>query len=260
MSSSMPYAVEADPVIHMLIAEATADADVIGLVLMGSRSVGVISPESDYDVYFVVTDEAMACYDRQGRPSRGRAVDPPIDTTDLFTVAIGMLRRESVAAWTLPTWADARILYDRDGATTRAVETLRHMPEDEASVQVAEWYDTYLNALFRSLKSWRRGNSLGGRLEAVESIDALLRTLYALERRWRPYSSRLSAHLQELAGQGWDADELRSLLLSLAATADPGLQQQVARRVVALLRDRGFDHVVREWHGQIEQALAWTFM
>jgi len=256
----MPYAVEADPVIHMLIAEATADADVIGLVLMGSRSVGVISPESDYDVYFVVTDEAMACYDRQGRPSRGRTVDPPIDTTDLFTVAIGMLRRESVAAWTLPTWADARILYDRDGATTRAVETLRHMPEDEASVQVAEWYDTYLNALFRSLKSWRRGNSLGGRLEAVESIDALLRTLYALERRWRPYSSRLSAHLQELAGQGWDADELRSLLLSLAATADPGLQQQVARRVVALLRDRGFDHVVREWHGQIEQALAWTFM
>jgi len=171
-----------------------------------------------------------------------------------------MLRRESVATWTLPTWADARILYDRDGATTRAVEALRRMPEDEASVQVAEWYDTYLNALYRSLKSWRRGNSLGGRLEAVESIDALLRTLYALERRWRPYSSRLGVHLHELTGQGWDAGELRALLLSLAATGDPGLQQQVARHVVALLHDRGFDHVVREWHGQIEQVLAWTFM
>ena len=160
----------------------------------------------------------------------------------------------------LPTWADARVLYDRDGATTRAIEALRRMPEDEARAQVAEWYDTYLNALYRSLKSWRRGNSLGGRLEAVESIDPLLRTLYALERRWRPYSSRLSVHLHDLAGQGWDADELRSLLLSLAATGDPGLQQQVARRVVALLRARGFDHVVQEWHGQIEQVLAWTFL
>jgi len=259
MFGSIPYTIEADPVISGLVVEATADADVIGLVLMGSRSVGIVTPESDYDVYFVVTDEGMTGYDEQGRPARGRTVDPPIDTTDIFTIAVGSLRRENVAAWTLPTWADARILYDRDGATTRAVDALRRMPEDEVSAQVAEWYDTYLNALYRSLKSWRRGNLLGGRLEAVESIDALLRTLYALERRWRPYSSRLGAHLHELAGQGWDAGELRSLLLSLAATGDPGLQQQVAWRVVALLRDRGFDHIVREWHGQIEQALAWTF-
>ncbi len=163
-----------------LAAEATADADVIGLVLMGSRSVGVITPESDYDVYFVVTDEAMARYDEQGRPARGRSVDPPIDTTDLFAVAISMLRREGVATWTLPTWADARILYDRDGATTRAIEALRRMPEDEASVQVADWYDTYLNAPYRSLKSWRRGNSLGGRLEAYRAnMDAFLADAHA---------------------------------------------------------------------------------
>lgn len=260
MSSFVPYAIANDPVLQMLISEATADIDVIGLVLSGSRAVELVTPESDYDIYFVVTDEAIARYKEQGLPRRGHTVDPPIETTDLFNEPIGWFQRESLPAWTMPTWAEACILYDRDGATARAFEALRYMTENEAAAQAAEWYDTYLNALYRSLKAWRRGNMLGGRLEAVESIDALLRTLYALERRWRPYSDHLVAHLDELAGQGWAEDEVRSYLLSLAGTGDPVIQQQLARRVIALVRDRGFDRVMHEWHGQIEQALAWTFM
>jgi hypothetical protein len=84
-------------------------------------------------------------------------------------------------------------------------------------------------------------------------------TLFALERRWCPYSSRLHLHLGDLAGQGWDRDELRSILLLLASTGDPRVQQQVARRVVALLRERGFDQVLQAWHGQIERVLSWSF-
>jgi len=259
MSSLSPYIVAADPVIPMLVAEAQGDAEVLGLVLLGSRSLGLINPESDYDVAFVVKDDAAQRYSTQGQPARGHTVYPPIDTTDLFTVALGQLRREQVADWMLPAWADARILYDRDGRTTAALDAMRSMSVTEAERQVAQWYDTYLNALYRSLKAWRQGNMLGGRLEAVESIAPLLHTLYALERRWRPYSSRLSVHLSALACQGWDVDELRSLLVALAATGDPCLQQQVARQVVALLHARGFDYVVQEWHGQIEHALAWTF-
>jgi len=254
------YVIEDDPIVAMLVAEAEADEDVIGLILMGSRSVRLVDLESDYDAYFVVTDEAMAHYDKSSLPPRGHTVQPPINTEDLFTMALSGFYRENLPTWTLPMWADAYVLYDRDGAVTKVIDALRLMPEDESSVQVSEWYDTYLNSLYRSLKCWRRGNALGGRLEAVESIDALLHTLYALERRWRPYSSRLVVHLHELDGQGWAKDELRTLLLSLAATGDPAVQQHIAQRVTALLGDRGFDHILQEWHGQIEQALSWSFV
>ncbi len=260
MPFSSSYIVEDDPVITLLGAEAEADEDVIGLILMGSRSVRLIDRESDDDAYFVVTDEAMAHDDESSPPPRGQTVQPPINIDDLFTMTLSGFHRDNLPTWTLPTWADAVVLYDRDGAVTTVIDPLRLMPDDEASVQVSAWYDTYVNALYRSLKCGRRGNARGGRLEAVASIDALLHTLYALERRWRPSSSRLVVHLHDLDGQGWAKDDLRTLLLSLAATGDPAVQQQSAQRVTVLLGDRGFDHILREGHGQIEEALSWDFV
>lgn len=59
----MDYNLDADPVIQALIIEATADPDVLGLVLTGSRAIGATGPDSDYDVVFVVSDEALACYE-----------------------------------------------------------------------------------------------------------------------------------------------------------------------------------------------------
>jgi hypothetical protein len=100
---------------------------------------------------------------------------------------------------------------------------------------------------------------LGGRLEAAHCVDALLHTLFALERRWRPYSSRLSLHIEELAGQGWRPDELRAILLDLISTGDPRRQQEVARRVVTLMRERSFGHVYDSWNGRIDMALSWSF-
>lgn len=255
-----PYDPQCDPVIGLLIGEAEADPDVLGLVLLGSRSVGDIDAESDYDVTFVVTDEAMDRYQHTEEvPRRGFTIDPPIDTTDIATVALVKLRPEHTIAWMLPAWSDAYVCYDRTGETTRAVDALRFMSEERARDETANWYDTYLNALYRSLKAWKRGNALGGRLEAAASVSALVHTLFALERRWCPYGSRLFLHLDNLAGQGWKGDGLRSILLTLASTGDPHFQQDIARRITALLRDRGFDHVLQAWHGQIERVLNWTF-
>jgi hypothetical protein len=64
-------------------------------------------------------------------------------------------------------------------------------------------------------------------------------------------------NLAALASQGWQPDELRTILLALIATGDPAQQQEVARRVVGLLRERGFHAVYESWDGKIDQALAW---
>lgn len=249
---------DTDTVIQALICEAVADPDVIGLVLTGSRAIGATGPDSDYDVVFVVTDEVMARYEATKTfPPRGITLPSAISTKDMWHESPRTLQLETIVAGVLPTWAEARILYDRTGETERIFAPLRFMTAEQAKKSAASFYDAYLNSFYRSLKCWRRGNTLGGRLEAAESTGYLLHLLFALEQRWRPYSSRLIFHLHHLAGQGWQSGELEAFLLDLISTGSPTRQQVLMRRVAALLRERGFGHVYDDWEGQIDQALNW---
>ncbi|MBC8075678.1 MAG: hypothetical protein H7Y32_06335 [Chloroflexales bacterium] len=264
MTDALPllaaYDIATDPVIAALIEEAAADPEVIGLVLTGSRAIGAVTSESDYDGVFVVTDAAYARYEAtQQHPLRGATVQPAISTDDLWHEPLAALAPDRVVVWDLPAWAESRVLYDRTGETTAAIDALRRMLPDHAQTAIAASYDGYLNGLYRSLKSWRRGNTLGGRLESAGTVDSLLHLLFALEEHWRPFSSRLPYHLAELAPQGWQPNEVADRLLDLIGTGDPYRQQAFAQRVIALLRERGFHHVYESWNGQIDQALAWPF-
>jgi hypothetical protein len=133
------------------------------------------------------------------------------------------------------------------------------MPADRAQEAVVLWYDTYLNGLYRSLKAWHRGLEMGGRMEAAETANSLLHLLFALDARWRPYSSRLPLHLDQLEHQGWQPGELQTILLDLICTGNPKRQQAVARRVITMLRECGFGHHYDEWGGRIDRALSWDF-
>ena len=103
--------------------------------------------------------------------------------------------------------------------------------------------------MYRSLKAWRRGDELGGRLQAADSAMHLLRTLFSLERRWPPYYDRLGTQLAALDAQGWPPGYLREALLGLVRTGDPTLQQELAARVEALMRARGYGQVIDAWDG-----------
>lgn len=254
-----PYQLDGDPVIQALRAEGEADPDVVGVVLTGSRALGMVTDESDYDAAFIVTDAAIARYDQTHHPVRGQALSPPTTHADLWHEGESSLRSDHMPAWAFQMWSDARVIYDRTGETTAAIDALRRIPEPQASDTIAGLYDAYLNGLYRSLKSWRRGDDLGGRVGAADSVEILLGLLFALERRWRPFSSRLWLHLERLAGQGWQPGEVRAILFDLLATGDPRRQQAVARRVEALLRARGYGAVYDDWEGEIDEVLAWEF-
>lgn len=256
----IPYDPFADVVIQALIAEAEADVDVIGLILLGSRGLGAVTVESDYDAVFLVTDEAIARYAQAHQtPQRGATITPPIQTKDIWHETPDSLRREKIVDWMLPMWAESRILFDRTGATERTLATLRRIPAEEAARLTAAHYGAYLNSLYRSLKSWRRGDVLGARMEAAQSTDYVLQVLFALECHVRPYNSRLWYHLDKLAGQGWQVAELQEVLIDLISTGDPRRQQWLAHRITALLRERGFGQEYDEWEGKIDRALSWTF-
>lgn len=240
-----------DPVLEGLIDQALRDDASLGLILHGSRGADTADHESDYDLIWVLTD---AEYER--RREAGTALHIEQRTDDSPSAALvdvqyscpaGLKKLAANPGWWTPGYADSRILLDKTGEVARLLTEIVTLPEARAREAAAAWLDAYLNAFYRSLKAWRRGDELGGRLHAADSAQFLVRTLFSLERRWPPYHDRLGAALGLLSDLGWNPDELRGTLLELLRSGDPHLQQQLEARVEAFMRARGFDDVFDHW-------------
>jgi hypothetical protein len=249
------YSWQEDAELNRFIADADADVDTVGLILSGSRGAGFAAEDSDYDLYWVLTDTA---YD--GREARGEALKVRLPETErragaevMYACPRRLAETAAASGWWTAGYADARVLLDKTGQVAEALAAIRARPAEQARADVAGWFDAYLNAFYRSMKAWRRGDELGGRLQAAESAIALIRTLFALERRWPPYHDRLARHLDSLSDQGWPPGFLRAAVLDLLRTGSPKAQQGLEERVEALLRDRGFSHVVDAWDGEIDR-------
>jgi hypothetical protein len=255
----MPLAQEiySDPVIQAFIAEARADPEIIGLLLSGSLAAGMIHPESDYDVVYVLTDQAHARYSAGNNWPKLGANAHTSKAKDLWHDCPRGLR--TAAEIGDGSYTESEVLLDKTGELAELHALLAYMPEPKAKEVVEKSYDGYLNGLMRSCKAWRRGNELGARVMAAESATHLLHTLFALERRWRPWNDRLPIKLALLDGQGWQPGELHTILLDLIAHGEPRRQQAIARRVIALLRARGFGQVYDDWNGEIDDVLSWSF-
>lgn len=247
----------ADPVLMPLIAAAHADPACCGLLLSGSRAAGIHDNESDYDVVWVMDDAAFAARCARGEPLQYNPHPLHHRLDVVFSSVHELAAITARASWELPGYATAVVLYDQDGRLSRQLAAMQTIPIERAQADVLAWFDAYLNAFYRSLNAWRRGNMLGAHLQAAESVMHLVRVLFALERRWPPYHDRLLAHLHVLDEQGWPPNYLASTFLRLMQTGDPTLQQDLERRAEILLRERGFEPDL--WDGEIAQVQAWRF-
>ncbi len=247
-----------DALLYQLIEEAQTDTDTLGLILSGSRSAGCARPDSDYDVYWVLRDEAFADREARGEPNTFRRVTvgrPMIEL--LYTCPRRLQELAAKPGWWSSDYVTARVLLDKTGEIAPVVQAIATMPEDRARTDAAEWYDAYLNSFYRSLKAWRRDDMLGGRLHAAESALYLIRALFFLEGRRPPYLDRLQAQWAMLSGQGWKDGELQAALLGLVESGEPKVQIELESRVEALMEARGFAQVLDDWHGDIEQVKTW---
>jgi hypothetical protein len=255
-----PRTREHDPVLRSLIADAASDPVSMGLILTGSRGAGCPGPESDYDLEWVLTDAAfqeqmarVPPLDRKKKEIEGQVADI------CYSCPAKLARDLANPGWWTYAYVSSRVLLDKTGEVTTALQAIALMPEEKARADASGWYDAYMNDFYRSLKAWRRGDELGGRRQAAESALHLVRVLFALEQRWTPYHDRLGPQLETLASQGWPTSYLREALLGLVSTGDPTLQQQLEARVAALMRERGYAHVVDAWGGEIERVRAFRF-
>ena len=228
-----------------LVAEADADPDTVALLLHGSRARGAERPESDYDLFRFLTEDAYA-----RRPKS----DLHVKDGDVDTAYASVSRLRELAekpAWQTSAFVTARLLLDKTGEVTEVLRILAERAAEQAWADVPEAYDDYLNCFVRSLKAWSKGDALGGRLQAADSALRVVRVLFGLDRRWPPYLDRLDPDLSALEHAfEWPEGFLRRALLTLLQSGDVETQIDLADRVEALARSRGIEH---EWGDELEQ-------
>jgi len=197
-----------DGVLAALVRDAADDPETLAVVLHGSRAAGLERPGSDYDVCYVRTIGEM--------PAVASQVDPAVITIDEL--------RSAEPYWFTDGIVQGRVLLDKtEGELDRILARLGTAEDVERP------YDAYLNALVRSKSAVRRGDELGARLHAADSVRYLAETLAALDGRRPAFHDRLAGTLGD-----WEPR-----LLAILRDPDVDAQLALAVDVRALMESHG---------------------
>lgn len=219
-----------EPELAELSRHAQQDPEAVALVLFGSTASGSADEESDIDVYYVRRSEPLPPRERRGR-------------LEIVPTTLGRMR--AAPDWLKPALAYGQIIWDETGEIEAVLRAARTISHDET----AELYDAYLNDVYRSLKAWRRGDELAGRIECGRSLRFLGELVFALDGVRAPYPKEWRGKLAEL----------EPLILEVARTGVPRLQQELCVRVRERAAQRGYSPVYDAWTGDIDRVLAFEF-
>jgi hypothetical protein len=179
---------------------------------------------------------------------RGESIDVAIHTVDDFRAhALPGSDKE----WDRYTFTHGQVLVDKlDGEIQRLVDEKARLRSYEAQPLARAALGSYLNSLYRSLKSARLGLALAARLHAAESAGHLLAALFALESRVRPFHDSLAWELEAEPLEGWGTDEL---LARVAAILDGATEPQQAlfREVERQVRAHGLGGEIGAWEPDV---------
>jgi predicted nucleotidyltransferase len=229
-------------VLDDLLGRCERSPDVVGVVLFGSRVYeGVATADSDYDVCVIVKAAAVAA--GRWRTSRTRELDTIVRSIDEF--------REPGEEWARYSFTRAQVLIDRlDGEIGRLMAAKGTLGRDEARALAATALDAYLNFAYRAAKNRRDGRPAEARLDAAESVPALLTAVFALHGRIRPYNKHLSWELSRypLGSARWDG---LVALVGRVLDGDIEAQRYLFAAVEHEARVRGYGDVLNGWGDEL---------
>jgi len=216
-----------------VVARATADPNVVGVVLTGSQARGVATVRSDVDVLVVVAELDV--------PWRHEVRNAELDRV----VCAVQTLADTSTLWQRYAYRGARVLLDRLGGGIAELVERQATPTPEEAVEWARaGLDGYLNQLYRAVKSRRDGFPDAARLDEMESVPWLLSTVFALHGRLRPYNKYLAWELATYPLQPfWTAVLQPDRLLDGALSVFPA--------VARLARERGHGDVLDSWGDDI---------
>jgi hypothetical protein len=230
-----------------LVQFAEADSEVLGLAITGSMAVGFEAPESDYDCTLFVVEGTEATV-------RAR-LDPLVEGVDLalFTPSsfAAHARWGSSTAWDRYAWWIADFLVDRTGGQlVAAAREKGRVPEEHMEAYVDSSLDWYLNQIARSIRCLARGDAVGGRLEAAESVRPLLQASFAIhDRRLVPYYKFLGWELAERPLERFhlSSQEFVESVYDLVVVGSLEVQAKVLALTEPVFRASGYARRFDEW-------------
>ena len=220
-------------VLAEVLARATADPAVRGLVLTGSHARGVATPRSDYDVTIVVADQAEAW-----RHIRTTELDEVVCTVEALA--------DTSVQWQRYAYRGAKVLLDRlDGGIAELVARQATPSPEEAVRRARAALDGYVNQLYRAVKSYRDGATEAAYLDEVESVPWLLETVFGLHGRLRPYNKYLQWELDTFPlPHPWNTTLTPARVAAQPLVLFPAVE--------ALARRHGHTDVLDAWGSDIE--------
>ncbi|MDX3861449.1 hypothetical protein [Streptomyces europaeiscabiei] len=220
---------------------AAADPAVVGLVLKGSRAhEGMTTEYSDHDLYVVLADGAASALTR--------FTGHRTPKLDLVLLSLDEFRAAGMPGFERYALARARVVLDRlDGGIARILADKARLGAEEATREAGACLDAYANSLYRSVKNDRDGQELAARLDAADSVRFLLETLFALDRRPRPYNKYLEWELTRFPLPGWDTGTLLDAVERVSGTGDVAAQRRLFAQVEAVARRAGHGPVLDAW-------------
>lgn len=180
-----------------------ADPEVLGVLLVGSKSVGHQDERSDDDLEVLLNDEAferLAPADCHTMQIEGEGAMRHI-VYDAQLTSLSALERKPGSSFDLDHWPyeRARVLFARDpervDAAVRAAALMT--PEFRTARLAHGTIDAWIS-VHRAGRTLERGFQAAGTLLVARSAKALTRVLFALESRWAPLDHWLERELETL--------------------------------------------------------------
>ena len=150
------------------------------------------------------------------------------------------LQRKATSAIDLDRWPyeRARVLFDRDGSVTPAVDAAGRMGADFRHKRLLHaTIDTWIPPR-RAAKTLKRGFEGASRLLVDRGARALCRLVFALEWRWVPLDHWLEAEMRTLD----DPEQVAPLIIQALTTGDPTLITEGLDRLEERLASEGVPH------------------
>jgi hypothetical protein len=221
-------------ILERLLARADADPAVRGVILTGSRARGLATAWSDYDVVVVVAEQAVP----SRHATRTAELDEVVCTLDALA--------DTSVHWQRYAYRGARVLLDRlGGGIAELVDRQATLSGEEARQYARTALDTYVNQLYRAVKSHRDGCDDAARLDEMESVPWLLETAFALHGRLRPYNKYLQWELEQFPLPG----DWNTALMPARVSAQPF---RLFPAVEDLARHHGHADVLDAWGSDLE--------
>ena len=187
------------------VEEWAADPEVLGVLLVGSRSRGHSDELSDDDLEVILTDKAAArlsppeCSDlliEGERPNRRIIYDAQY-------LSISALKAKERSTFDLDHWPyeRAKVLFDRNGSLPELVSGLGQMDRDFRAKRLRHSTIDASIPVYRVGKCLKRGQTASAHLLVVRGARALTRIVFALESRWVPLDHWLEPELRTLQNE-----------------------------------------------------------